>query len=443
MCSISGQHNLDGCGEEPCLKAIRKDDNISSRKRSSKLSTSAPIAKNITSNFRCLYKTEKRSIFAAQPSNSSKPSSGCRSAVSSEAPSAATGELLVSASDAPVKCNDMAMPSSNGHLNHKESDSKHVLTKGRRRISNTYSADNGCSSSKSSFEFDSTSLKPVTVNGGDSFASGPSIAIEERGAFISILRNHGCLGKGLNRPQHRDSGEGTRANGDSCYCSMRCKVCEGMESTSKMLICDSCEDAVHVSCYNPNMMILPKGEWLCRSCLKKKHKVLTDKSSGGSGGEFGSLEFLLRDTEPYMSNVRIGDEFQANVPDWRSPIIEECDLCGDPSEMNHNDGDQKDPIKPLKLSSIGNWVQCRAIIDGISEDIDGTVCGKWRRVPLFEVQTDDWECYRCILWDPTRADCAVPQEVKTEEVMRQLKYIEMLRPRLTAKSRKIAGSFKG
>lgn len=31
------------------------------------------------------------------------------------------------------------------------------------------------------------------------------------------------------------------------------------------------------------------------------------------------------------------------------------------------------------------------------------------RAPLFEVQTDDWECFRSVLWDPAHADCAVPQ----------------------------------
>lgn len=31
------------------------------------------------------------------------------------------------------------------------------------------------------------------------------------------------------------------------------------------------------------------------------------------------------------------------------------------------------------------------------------------RAPLFEVQTDAWECFCAIHWDPSHADCAVPQ----------------------------------
>ncbi|GKA80099.1 zinc finger, CW-type containing protein [Tanacetum coccineum] len=89
--------------------------------------------------------------------------------------------------------------------------------------------------------------------------------------------------------------------------------------------------------------------------------------------------------------------------------------------------------KLSRLSPIGNWLQCRHVVD----DVVGTVCGKWRRAPLFEVQTDNWECFSSILWDQTHADCAVPQELDTEQVLKQLKYIELLRPRLSAKKWKL------
>ncbi|CAK7345729.1 unnamed protein product [Dovyalis caffra] len=115
--------------------------------------------------------------------------------------------------------------------------------------------------------------------------------------------------------------------------------------------------------------------------------------------------------------------------------------------------------KPTKLGSIGNWLQCRQVIDDAAEGDNVTICGKWRRrafprnfvnvmenltmkpectlAPLFEVQTNDWECFCCVFWDPIHADCAAPQELETDEVMKQLKYIQMLRPRLAAKRRKL------
>ncbi|KAF3946232.1 hypothetical protein CMV_027479 [Castanea mollissima] len=37
--------------------------------------------------------------------------------------------------------------------------------------------------------------------------------------------------------------------------------------------------------------------------------------------------------------------------------------------------------KPYTLNSIGNWLQCREVIDGIGEGVNGTICGKWRSMP--------------------------------------------------------------
>lgn len=34
--------------------------------------------------------------------------------------------------------------------------------------------------------------------------------------------------------------------------------------------------------------------------------------------------------------------------------------------------------KPLRLSSIGNWLQCRKAVDD-AEGVNGNICGKWRR----------------------------------------------------------------
>ncbi|XP_071680768.1 uncharacterized protein [Lolium perenne] len=77
-----------------------------------------------------------------------------------------------------------------------------------------------------------------------------------------------------------------------------------------------------------------------------------------------------------------------------------------------------------KKSSIGNWIQCQEVLD------TGAICGKWRRAPLFVVQSSDWDCSCSVLWDPIHADCAVPQELATDEVLEQLKYINKLKNRL-------------
>lgn len=153
-----------------------------------------------------------------------------------------------------------------------------------------------------------------------------------------------------------------------------------------------------------------------------------------------SVAVMLNDSRPYTTGVRIGKDFQAVVPCWSGPITENIDVSREPVELDPFDINLCHELKSEQLCErkpIGNWIQCRDIIVGLGER-DGTICGKWRRAPLFEVQTDNWDCFRSILWDPTHADCAVPQELETEEVLRQLKYIEMLKPRLEAKKRKLA-----
>ncbi|GJN39021.1 hypothetical protein PR202_gb28114 [Eleusine coracana subsp. coracana] len=51
--------------------------------------------------------------------------------------------------------------------------------------------------------------------------------------------------------------------------------------------------------------------------------------------------------------------------------------------------------------------------------LHGTLC----RAPLFVVQSSNWDCSCSVIWDPIHADCAVPQELETDEVLKQLKYI--------------------
>ncbi|XP_068491416.1 uncharacterized protein [Phaseolus vulgaris] len=62
--------------------------------------------------------------------------------------------------------------------------------------------------------------------------------------------------------------------------------------------------------------------------------------------------------------------------------------------------------------------------------------GGFTWAPFFEVQTDVCECFCAIHWDPSHADCAVPQELETDQVLKQLKYVEVLRPRVAARRKK-------
>uniref|UniRef100_A0A1D1ZE19 Remodeling and spacing factor 1 n=1 Tax=Anthurium amnicola TaxID=1678845 RepID=A0A1D1ZE19_9ARAE len=234
---------------------------------------------------------------------------------------------------------------------------------------------------------------------------------------------------------------------DATFC-LSCKVCGIKDNPLKMLICDLCEEAFHLSCCMVKK--LPNDEWFCRPCLRKKAKVLPEALSGKLldvmskkqrermlQEKLGSILYMLEDKVPYTSRVRIGKDFQAEVPEWTGPIPDDDYYCGTPLELDHAECDGlngKSLNRPSRPNSIGNWLQCREkIYNETGETAGGVICGKWRRAPLFVCQTEDWDCSCAVLWDPIHADCAVPQELETSEVLKQLKFIDLLKPRLSTK----------
>ncbi|KAK6940427.1 Zinc finger, PHD-finger [Dillenia turbinata] len=327
-----------------------------------------------------------------------------------------------------------------------------------QKLTDFYSLNDSCSSSKSNMELCMGSMRTEVDDPGECSSSGVFTTeataedITEKDFCISILRREGLLGG--NWFNQGCSFTEDIAIDDKSSCSQKCKVCARLEDAANMLICDQCEDAYHVTCCNPQTKKLPVDEWFCHSCFKKKHNILKDRStkkqlkitsesarcrSATFEGDLGPIAFMLRDTEPYKSSVRVGKGFQADVPDSSGPITSDEDRSGEPLELDLSElVNLKNSSKPSRLSSIGNWLQCREVIDGVGDSVDGIICGKWRRAPLFEVQTDNWDCFSSVLWDPLHADCAVPQELETNEILKQLKYIEMLRPRLLARRRKLS-----
>ncbi|KAK1399762.1 transcription intermediary factor 1-alpha [Heracleum sosnowskyi] len=262
--------------------------------------------------------------------------------------------------------------------------------------------------------------------------------------ILGLHRGVNCIGTSVSPKVPGSNSE--------CSCMRPCKVCDQPEITLKMLICDQCEEAYHIRCCYPRRRKLPRNEWFCHCCKKKKHKIpeLTAKGSPSynsevrkgrtaiSRGALGPIAAMLEDGKPYTPSVRIGLEFQAEVPNWSGPLTNEDDYFNELLEMSPTDGFQEgNSRKPSKPGSISNWLQCQTIISGTGEGVDGTVCGKWRRAPLFEVQSRKWECFHSVQWDPAHADCAVPQEVETDRVLKDLKYLEMLKPRLVASKRKL------
>ncbi|XP_074280688.1 uncharacterized protein LOC141605712 [Silene latifolia] len=323
----------------------------------------------------------------------------------------------------------------------------------KNKIVELYSVDDSCSSSM--LNMDGGIVPSITeIDDTDECSSSGAhvtdvvrddLSLSVKTLCVSILQSHNLLNR--RGPSVEDDPSCSKSSH-----SRSCHVCGLIETAEEMLICDECEEAFHLSCFNPSIKKIPIDDWYCQSCAKKQHNLMKEravtKSSiirSGKGyatsvGHSSPIELMLKDTQPYITGVRVGKGFQAIVPEWNGPMTKGLDLIPKPKELDPSFGvnlSRLVPGKPRKSIFIGNWLQCRDVIIGMGDDADGTICGKWRRAPLFEVQTDKWDCFRSVLWDPTYADCAAPQELETEEVLKQLKYIEMLRPRLIAKRRKL------
>lgn len=301
-----------------------------------------------------------------------------------------------------------------------------------------------CSSSKSDTGEDSAVMK-TEVDCGECSSSVAILtdSAEEftsaRELCISVLKRNGLL-VGVNTISACAASEVLRVI--DANISQPCKICSLLENPLKMLICDLCEEAFHLSCCRPKVKKLPVDYWYCQPCLRKRPKGLLENSYGKSANIFSEhryrngcskgspISWMLNDNQPYRSEVRIGKAFQAEIPEWTGPISEDYNYFNEHFELdhaeyvNHNGWNAEEPFKS---SAFGNWIQCREVIRKNKKD-KGIMCGKWRRAPLFVVQTDNWDCSCSVLWDPHHADCAVPQELETDVILEHLKYVEMLRP---------------
>ncbi|KAJ8750721.1 hypothetical protein K2173_015902 [Erythroxylum novogranatense] len=211
-----------------------------------------------------------------------------------------------------------------------------VCKSSRRTIVEVDNFNDSFPSSKSNTEYVSASGRTEldTVECSSSCAMMVEVMAKDlstKDLCICILKSGGLLGRVW--PYRPDAANEAVGDASGRTTSRSCKICARVELVLKMLICDDCEEAFHVSCCNLRMKVIPAEEWFCHSCLKK-HKILKEKTSRKSPNIMGGRKRsrnassanhlhpaarMLRDNEPYVTGVRVGKGFQAEVPDWSSP----------------------------------------------------------------------------------------------------------------------------
>ncbi|KAJ0985156.1 hypothetical protein J5N97_003512 [Dioscorea zingiberensis] len=320
---------------------------------------------------------------------------------------------------------------------HREDDQPPKTTVGdfcRSMFEHDSAIQDTCSSSKPITRHCSTSKRTEADDVGECsstenmFVKPSAEYTSSRGFCIYVLKSLGLLN--FSRTDHASASPENLDVIDKP--TQPCKKCGLQENPRKMLICDLCDDAFHVSCSISKVKKPPVDEWYCRSCASKRPKPFLANSSGKKSQQLNPISSMFDDNQPYVSRVRIGEDFQVEVPEWCGLSSIDNDYFNEPSTLDPAEYSILQGLNCNKPSnhSIGNWVQCRAVIYNGADDDEGTICGKWRRAPLSVVQTDDWDCSCAVLWEPSQADCAVPQELETEIVLKHLKYIQMLRSRM-------------
>lgn len=284
---------------------------------------------------------------------------------------------------------------------------------------------------------------------------------------ISVLEEYGLLGWFVSSGEYAAVGH-PGVVGDGSF-SLFCKICGFSEDSTTTLICDMCEEAFHMTCCSPKIKSVPiQDEWHCQYCKKKRKRrekkcLIASKNSQSILHESGSKSEksaedkadlfwrMLEDNQPYTTQVRIGKAFQADVPVWTGKVQDDAEslFLGEPLEMECAQQNLMSevwsncwqPVQSFFPGLIENWIQCQNVIEkGVpcppGRKAKDVICGKWRRAPLLEVQNDDWDCSCAVVWDPVHSDCAVPQELTTEEILWRLKATEMAKLQLNNKKRK-------
>eukprot|EP00249_Psilotum_nudum_P009012 c21652_g1_i1 orf=331-2223(+) len=252
--------------------------------------------------------------------------------------------------------------------------------------------------------------------------------------------------------------------GDKLF-SKTCKICGNLEDAKNTLICDECQEAFHMSCCNPRVSLKyfeKEDDWYCSLCRKQKKKTALKfsmevlPSQGNTvfipkvspSGALDSFRNVFPMGSHYTSKVRLGPAHQVDVPPWTGRVKENLNTfiagcfgteipltrdekVAEQDQIRRAHEDRGRLLHWLSAKSLPqglkeNWLQCHCIVKKGIRDLNGqkvtndVICGKWRRVPLGLEQKESWECFCAIFWDPSHADCAVPQELATEDIVKRM-----------------------
>ena len=55
-------------------------------------------------------------------------------------------------------------------------------------------------------------------------------------------------------------------NIDNFLNNIVCKVCGCSDREDQLLLCDGCDEAIHLDCHSPRLSVVPQGDYFCVNC---------------------------------------------------------------------------------------------------------------------------------------------------------------------------------
>ena len=117
-----------------------------------------------------------------------------------------------------------------------------------------------------------------------------------------------------------------RFSWDCSSCKV-CKECETAEDEAKMIICEMCDQSVHIHCLTPKMESVPSHAWFCDDCIKCKHCTERLRSIRTLADGFWHQDGERLCQKCYDTYTKEGDECGLCKKSYEGDFVM-CDTCG-------------------------------------------------------------------------------------------------------------------
>lgn len=153
--------------------------------------------------------------------------------------------------------------------------------------------------------------------------------------FASVSEQRG---KSIKNPEHERY--------DELY--GRCRICMGHKAGMTLVLCDDCDREFHMDCLIPSLTELPKGDWHCPNCTRRRKHAFHARATNVATLTRVIADIEARPTLPPRLQLKFLDVPSPVVQFSRVPVVSKS-----PSQPNN-------PTPPLRRPPKVLPPKCRA-----------------------------------------------------------------------------------